>query len=66
MTMKNLLTSEKYALTLAKILALTGCHYTPYFYRVEKMKVFKKLLGQQGFILSIPRVMKLLSNHQQC
>ena len=60
MTTKNLLISEKSALTLAKHLnlpkihALTGCDTTSYLYRVEKIKAFKKLLGQQYlcFLLS--------------
>ena len=41
-------------LNLLKIHALTGCDTTPYFYRVEKIKDFKKLLGQQDlcFLLS--------------
>ena len=34
-------------LNLPKIYVLTECYTTCYFYRVEKIKVFKKLLGQQ-------------------
>ena len=42
------------SLNLPKIHALTGCDTTSYFYRVGKIKVFKKLLGQQDlcFLLS--------------
>ena len=41
-------------LNLPKIHALTGCDTTSYLYRVEKIKAFKKLLGQQYlcFLLS--------------
>ena len=42
------------SLNLPKIHALAGCDTTSYFYPVEKIKVFKKLLGQQDlcFLLS--------------
>ena len=41
-------------LDLPKIHALTGCDTKSYFYQVRKIKVFKKLLGQQSlyFLLS--------------
>ena len=62
----KLLISEKYclgktlSLNLPKIHALTQCDTPFYFYRVEKIKVFKKLLGQKD-LLSIAKVRKLLS-----
>ena len=46
--------SKTLSLNLPKIYALTGCDTTFYFYRVDKIKVFKKLFGQQYlcFLLS--------------
>ena len=75
MTIKKLLVSEKYVLTSAKTLflnlpkigTLTGCDTTSYFYRIGKIKVFKKLLGQPDlcflFILKSPTtLLKMLTN----
>ena len=63
---KYSLTSAKtLSLNLPKIHALTGCDTTSYFYRVGKIKVFKKLFGQQVlcFLLSELRNYSQITNN---
>ena len=45
------------SLNLPKIHALTGCDTTSYFYRVGKIKVFKKLFGQQYLCFLLPELL---------
>ena len=44
-------------MNLPKIRVLTGCDTTFYFYRVDKIKVFKKLFGQQYLCFPLSKLL---------